>query len=87
MALYIVMLVLLFGVSVFLIYVNFFAGGGSTATAPVVKNAGSATAGDAALYQEHELDFLQDAKFQALRNFGKPVTVESGRSSNPFSLP
>ena len=86
-ALYVIILAVLFGATLFLIYVNFFAGGSPVATAPVTKNAGGAAGGDDGVYQERELDFLQNAKFKALRVFGAPITVGSGRSNNPFALP
>jgi hypothetical protein len=84
MAFYIAVLAVLFGVTLFLIYINFLAGNEPAVTAPVVKNAVNSPAGDTGDYQEQELDFLQDAKFKALRSFGEPVSVGSGRSSNPF---
>lgn len=85
--LYVIIFIVLFVVTSYLIYSNFFAKHTTGSTNNInlnvnneLRNAGKDSLG----YEDNELDFIQSVKFKNLKDFNYNIVIGEGRNNNPF---
>ena len=102
LASYAIILLVLFGVTFYMVYVNFLAGPKTTVVlenvdADIFSNPedlanlldDTQTSQDNSnnkVYNTDELNFLNSNKFKNLKSFNENIVIDAGRSKNPFEF-
>jgi len=88
---YVTVFIILFGITFYLIYDNFFAKNSNTNLTNIglssgINNALQRKGSSNKIYSVEELDFLNSGKFKNLKDFSEEIIIKEGRNSNLFKF-